>query len=192
MEIRHNDTLRSLQVDPGSLSGASLVEYTEAAIESDGVYTRALHMGRFRFAWTSEQRRFLAAEAKHWTVAHCMSLGERVVGVKDRLLWELPPLEQAALCRFRGMLAHELAEESAVKPYLRAALDGIESRERAQEQEYRELAMAVQRVTQGRDREIHLEWFADALFTQAASQRDVQGVKIGLLALARLLTPVST
>ncbi|MGD2007093.1 MAG: hypothetical protein PVJ95_02385 [Cellvibrionales bacterium] len=191
MEIRYHHTPGPLQVDPDSRSGASLLEYTDAALESDGVYTRALHMGRFRFAWTPEQRRFLAAEVKHWTVAHCLSLGERVVGVKDRLLWELPPLEQAALCRFRGMLANELAGELGVKPYLRAALGGIASREHAQEQEYRELAMAVQRVTQGRDREIHLDWFADALFTQAASQRDVQGMKIGLLALARLLTPVS-
>jgi len=189
MELGSSELPTPWRAGAGHRGALSLALEEAPPGDSAGVYTRALHMGRFRFAWTLEQRRFLASEAQHWTVAHCLELGEQVVGVRDRLLWELPPLEQGALCRFRAMLARELIREQQLTTECREALLEIEAREHSQELEYRELAFVVQRVTDGRDREIHLDWFADALFTQAASKRDIPSIKVGLLALARLLAP---
>ena len=150
------------------------------------VYGRALKMGRFRYGWSADQRAFLESEVALWSAARCCALGEEVAGITDRLVWELLPLEQAALCQFRVLLLDQLEAEETLSEPLQNALAQLKRRELAQQREYRQLAIAVQQVTDGRDREMHRAWFEDALLTRAASQWDAESMKVGLLALAQL------
>lgn len=150
------------------------------------VYARALKMGRFRYGWSADQRAFLESEVALWSPAGCRALGEEVAGVTDRLVWELLPLEQAALCRFRALLLDQVLEEEVLSAQLEQALVQLRARERDQQREYEQLAAVVQRVTHGRDREMHTAWFLDVLLTRVASQWDAEAMKVGLLALAQL------
>lgn len=162
---------------------------TASASALQSVFERALHMGRFRFGWTADQRSFLQSEIAHWSSAHCLQLGEDITGVFDRLVWELLPLEQAAFSRFRVQLLDQIVEEDRVSEPLYQALSLLRTREFAQQREYEQLAVVVQGVTQGRDRSIHNAWFLDALTTRVAGRWDSEQMKVGLLALAHMLPP---
>ncbi len=154
---------------------------------SHAIYDRALHMGRFRFGWSAVQRDFLQHEVSLWSSATCRDLGAEVAGISDRLVWELLPLEQAALCRFRVHLMDQLLLEEVPSEPLQSALGQLRKREISQQREYEQLAVVVQSVAHGREREIHNAWFLDVLTTRAASQWNGELMKVGLLALAQLL-----
>ena len=149
-------------------------------------------MGRFRFGWSADQRSFLKTEIALWSSAHCLQLGEEITGVFDRMVWELLPLEQAALSRFRVQLLDQVVEEESVSEPLYQALSLLRVREFAQQREYEQLAVVVQSVTQGRDRSLHNAWFLDALTTRVAGRWDSEKMKVGLLALAHMLLPLSS
>jgi len=165
---------------------------TSSASALQSVFERALQMGRFRFGWSADQRSFLKSEIALWSSAHCLQLGEEITGVFDRMVWELLPLEQAALSRFRVQLLDQVVEEESVSEPLYQALSLLRVREFAQQREYEQLAVVVQSVTQGRDRSLHNAWFLDALTTRVAGRWDSEKMKVGLLALAHMLLPLSS
>ena len=91
-------TLRQPRSGRSRVGGTSQpVTGTASASALQSVFDRALQMGRFRFGWSADQRSFLRSEIALWSSDHCLQLGEEITGVSDRLVWELLPLEQAAL-----------------------------------------------------------------------------------------------
>ena len=186
-------TLRQPRSGRSRVGGTSQpVTGTASASALQSVFDRALQMGRFRFGWSADQRSFLRSEIALWSSDHCLQLGEEITGVSDRLVWELLPLEQAALSRFRVQLLDQVVEEESVSEPLYQALSLLRVREFAQQREYEQLAVVVQSVTQGRDRSLHNAWFLDALTTRVAGRWDSEQMKVGLLALAHMLLPPST
>jgi hypothetical protein len=162
--------------------GASATE-AEAAL----IYCRAAVLGRFRFGWSEKQTAFLKNESGQWTAATCLGLGDSILGNQDSCLWELAPLEQAALCRLRSEHISDLHDQAGLSSRLRESFALMRSREEKQQQEYEQLALAVQHVTQAKEREINNPWFLDALQTQAAGRLPIETLRSGLLVLAHIL-----
>ena len=165
-----------------STLGANATE-AEAAL----IYCRAAVLSRFRFSWSEKQYEFLKNETAQWTAAACLDLGGSIVGNQDSCLWELAPLEQAALCRLRIEQIDDLRGQAGLSPALRQSFALLRSREAKQQQEYEQLALAVQRVIQAKEREINNPWFLDALQTQAVGRLPIETLRSGLMVLAHIL-----
>jgi len=154
------------------------------------VYGRAVLLGRFRFGWSERQYAFLRTETEQWTADTCLALGESIVGNRDSCLWELAPLEQAALCRFRFEQIDDLIREVGLSSALHQSFAFMRAREAAQRQEYEQLAQAVQHVSQASEREINNPWFLDVLQTLAINRIPVKTLRAGLRMLAHILADI--
>ena len=175
------------QNKPASSNSAATQTLGVNETDADRVYGRAVQLGRFRFGWSVRQCDFLKTETQQWTGAACLTLGESIVGVRESCLWELLPLEQAAQCRFRLQQIEVLSRQPGLNPALRRSLALMKTREARQQQEYEQLALAVQHVVQAKEREINNPWFIDVLQTQAASRLALETLRSGLLLLAHIL-----
>ena len=175
------------QNKPASSDYAATQALGVSETDAGRVYARAVQLGRFRFGWSVRQCDFLKTEAEQWTGSACLALGEDIVGIRESILWELPPLEQAAQCRFRLEQIEVLKRQAGLSPALRRSLALMKTREARQQQEYEQLALAVQHVVQAKEREINNPWFIDVLQTQAASRLSLETLRSGLLLLAHIL-----
>lgn len=170
-----------------NFKGASGPSLGASETDAELVYGRAAILSRFRFGWSEKQYAFLKNESEQWTAAACLVLGDSILGNRDSCLWELAPLEQAALCRLRIEQIDDLRGQAGLSPALRRSFALLRSREAKQQQEYEQLALAVQHVIQAKEREINNPWFLDALQTQIVSRLPIETLRSGLLVLAHIL-----
>jgi len=170
-----------------NFKGASGPSLGASETDAELVYGRAAILSRFRFGWSEKQYAFLKNESEQWTAAACLVLGDSILGNRDSCLWELAPLEQAALCRLRIEHIGDLYNQAGLSSGLRESFALMRSREEKQQQEYEQLALAVQHVTQATAREINNPWFLDALQTLAAGRLTIETLRSGLLVLAHIL-----
>ena len=170
-----------------NFKGASGPSLGASETDAELVYGRAAILSRFRFGWSDKQYAFLKSESEQWTAAACLVLGDSILGNRDSCPWELAPLEQAALCRLRIEQIDDLRGQAGLSPALRRSFALLRSREAKQQQEYEQLALAVQHVIQAKEREINNPWFLDALQTQIVSRLPIETLRSGLLVLAHIL-----